>query len=97
MATPLYFIETSSPSLGRWFLELDRDSNSRDEIIRQFDDATVRVLEVNEDEGTCRDVTEEIRALSEARRNREPTWEEIGAKLDVLHDHVRNLRKHEVV
>lgn len=92
MGTSLYFLETSSPKLGRWFLELDRDSNSREEIIRQVDEYTVKVLEINEDEGTCRDVTDEFRALAEARREREVTWAEIQNRFAELRDHARKLR-----
>ena len=60
----LYFIETSTPRIrGAWFLETDRDTNSREfamKEVRRGD--VVKVLEVNEDEGTVRDVTEELRA-----------------------------------
>lgn len=56
---PLYFIETQSAKLGRWFIECDRDSNSRDQALmlirtRQVD--PVKVLEVDEDAGTTRNV-----------------------------------------
>jgi len=60
----LYFIETSSPRInGSWFLETDRDSNSRKFALNEVRrGGVVKVLEINEDEGTCRDVTEELRA-----------------------------------
>lgn len=62
--TTLYFIETQSSRLGRWFIECDRDSNSRAQVIgliRSGEVDPVKVLEVIEDEGTCRDVTDEFK------------------------------------
>jgi len=64
----LYFIETQSSRLGRWFLECDRDSNSRDaalEAIRNGE--AVKVLEVTEPcedflRGQVLDITEDLRA-----------------------------------
>jgi hypothetical protein len=63
MINPLYLVEADYGSLGRAFVETDRDKNSWASVI--VDIATgqyqpVRVLEVVEDEGTCRDVTEDM-------------------------------------
>lgn len=66
----LYFIEIEGLKIrGKWFLETDRDDTRADvlETIRQYDPRVLKVLEVNESEGTCLDVTEEI--LSSARMN----------------------------
>lgn len=64
MAKPLYFIETTSPRIrGAWFIECDRDQNSRAHVIgliRSGEVDPVKVLEVDEDAGTCRDVSAEI-------------------------------------
>lgn len=63
---PLYFVEIDYGRHGRSFGETDRDSNSRASIIKDILDGQydrgeiVRVLEIFEDEGTCRDVTEDI-------------------------------------
>jgi hypothetical protein len=59
---PLYFIEHQGRR-GRWFLELDRDENSRAaviEAIRTKNADPVKILEVDEDAGTVRDVTDEL-------------------------------------
>jgi len=64
MTNPLYFIETQSPRIrGPWFTEVDRDTNSRAaviDLIRTGEVDPVKVLEIDEDAGSCRDVTEEI-------------------------------------
>ncbi len=61
---PLYFVEHQGKR-ARYFPEVDRDSNSLaaviDLIIKGEVDP-VKVLEVDEAEGTCRDVTAEIMA-----------------------------------
>lgn len=60
----LYFIEVDYGRLGRAFIECDRNKNSRRQVIENIASGdienVVRVLEVIEDEGTCRDVTEDI-------------------------------------
>ena len=63
MAHPVYFIESDLGRLGRVFIETDRDSNSRSHVIgliRSGEVKPVKVIEVCEDEGTVRDVTEEF-------------------------------------
>lgn len=63
MTNPLYLIEASFGRKGRAFIETDRDSNSRAhviELIRSGEVTPVKIIEIVEDEGTCRDVTEEI-------------------------------------
>jgi hypothetical protein len=65
----LYLIEVQHPRLGRWFLETDRDSNSRTHAIRLISSGeanAIKVLEVNEGAGTCKDVTTEILEEAEA-------------------------------
>lgn len=65
---PLYFIECDFGKLGRAFVEIDRDSNSRKEIIENIVSGEYRdvvtVIECNPVERTSRDVTEDI--LNEA-------------------------------
>lgn len=68
MANPIYFLETQHSRLGRWFIEVDRDSNSREHVInliRTGEHEPIKVLEVCEDEGWVRDITREI--VSEAQ------------------------------
>lgn len=64
MANALYFVEADFGRLGRAFVETDRDKNSRQQVIQDIADcqieSPIKVLEVFEDEGTCRDVTEDI-------------------------------------
>jgi len=65
---PLYFIEVAGQKIrGKWFLECDRDETRADvlDTIRLYGRLVLKVLEINEDEGTCRDVTTEM--VNEAR------------------------------
>ena len=60
----LYFVEADFGRHGRAFVETDRDKNSRQQVIEdiakgQLEDV-IQVLEIVEDEGSCRDVTEDI-------------------------------------
>ena len=63
---PLYLVEVDCGRHGRAFMETDRDSNSRVSLIGdilsgQYDRGEiVTILEIFEDEGTCRNVTEDI-------------------------------------
>ena len=60
---PLYFVEANFGKLGTAFVETDRLTNSRANVINNIMSGewnVVRVLEVNEDEGTCRDVSEDL-------------------------------------
>lgn len=68
MAHPLYFVEISGLKIrGKWFLECDRDETRADVIdtINIYGSQVLKVLEINEAEGTCRDVTEQM--MAEAR------------------------------
>lgn len=59
----LYFVEADYGKLGTAFVETDRTTNSRVSVVRGIvsgEWSAVRVLEVSEDEGTCRDVTEDM-------------------------------------
>lgn len=63
MTHPLYFIEIAGLKIrGKWFLECDRDETRADvlDTIRIYGSQVLKVLEVNEAEGTCRDVTEQM-------------------------------------
>jgi hypothetical protein len=64
MTNPLYFIEADFGRHGRAFVETDRDKNSRAQVIQDIAEGqienVVKVLEVFENEGSCRDVTEDI-------------------------------------
>lgn len=61
---PLYFIECDFGKLGTAFVEIDRLTNSRANIISNIVsgeyERVIRVLEVTEDEGRCVDVSEDI-------------------------------------
>lgn len=65
MPAPLYFVEHQGKHVrGKWFIELDRDSNSRAaviEMIRSGEVDAVKVLEIDEEANSCRDVTEEFK------------------------------------
>lgn len=62
--SPLYFVEADFGRHGRAFVETDRDKNSRNQVIEDIArgqlENVVHVLEIVEDEGSCRDVTEDI-------------------------------------
>ncbi len=93
----LYLIEANFGRLGRSFIETDRDTNSRAfalNLIRTGEVNPVKVLEINEDEGTVRDVTGDedfAEAIVQAR------LPEIRDAVAAAWDHARDLRKHEVV
>jgi hypothetical protein len=60
---PLILVEADYGSIGRSFVETDRDKNSWDQVIESIATGQylpVKVLEIYEDEGSCRDVTEDI-------------------------------------
>ena len=63
-ACPLYFVEADFGRHGRAFVETDRDKNSRRRVIEDIAQGqienVIQVLEIVEDEGSCRDVTEDI-------------------------------------
>jgi hypothetical protein len=96
---PLYFAECSHGRLGNEFQALDRDANSRAEIVRQIrvTGNVIKVLEIDEGAGSCRDVTDELAA--EAAAHEPATLDESCQKLrNILaeHDHRRDLIKHGV-
>lgn len=96
---PLYFVENDFGRLGREFIECDRDKNSRAEVVRLIrvgGISPVKILEVDEQAGTCRDCTDEL--VAEAEAEREPrTLDEIAEELrGMLVDHERDLKKHGV-
>ena len=92
---PLYFAEVRYGKLGVEFQATDRDKNSRAEIVHQIRNGVdvVRVLAVDEQTGTCRDVTEEILAESEEERDPRTLDEQLEALRDMLVDHKNDLRK----
>jgi hypothetical protein len=64
---PIFLAECRYGRFGQAFRETDRDQNSRSEIVdlirtREID--VIKVIEIDEVEGTCRDVTDEL--VSEA-------------------------------
>lgn len=96
---PLFMVECSYGRLGREFQATDRDANSRVEIVRQIRSGSidpVKILEIDEVAGTCRDVTEEL--LAEAAEAREPRSLEDSAEVlrGMLIDHERDRRKNDV-
>jgi hypothetical protein len=59
---PIYLIEHQGRR-ARYFLEIDRDSNSRASVIKMIREKQcdpVKIIEVDEDAGSCRDVTDEL-------------------------------------
>lgn len=101
---PLYFAECSYGRLGIEFQALDRDKNSRAEILREIrngDITAIKIIEVTEpcDEfprGQVLDVTDEL--IAEAAQPHEPrSHAELRQMLiDLQNDHNRDLRKHGV-
>ena len=96
---PLYFAECCYGKLGREFQALDRDDNSRAEIIRQIRSGgikPIKILEIDEQAGTVRDVTEEL--IAEAAEPREPrSHAELRQLLiDADRDRRADYRKHGV-
>lgn len=92
----LYFVECDYGKLGREFMALDRDYNSRADIVRQIRSGgihPVKILEIDEDAGSCRDVTEEL--MAEAEQPREPaSFEDLHQRLiDLQRDKNRDLLK----
>lgn len=93
---PLYLIEADFGRIGRAFIETDRDTNSRAhviELIRSGEVKPIKVLEIVEDEGTCRDVTDEFIHCSKWGDHETETIADRQAR---AFDHARDLRKHEV-
>ena len=101
MASPLYFIETAGRIHGRrckWFLEVDRDTNSRAaviDLIATGEAHPVKVIEVIEPcaeypRGQVLDVTKEIVAEAMAGIVPDPIDHQALA-----FDHAHDLRKHE--
>jgi hypothetical protein len=91
----LYFVEKRSPRVrGAWFGEIDRDTNTRQstvDAIRTGEVDPVKVLEVDEGAGTCRDVTDEI--MAQADREAEPVPRTLADRIEWERDHERELRK----
>ena len=101
MPMPLYFAECSYGRLGNEFQACDRDKNSRAEIVREIRSGgihPIKILEVDEEAGSVRDVTDEL--IAEAQAQREPaSLDESCRKLrDMLAeaDRRQDLRKHGV-
>ena len=66
---PIYLAECRYGRLGNAFRETDRDRNSRSEIISLIASGEiepVKVLEIDEEANSCRDVTSEIIDEAEA-------------------------------
>lgn len=100
MSSPLYFVECEAfiqGRLARFFIELDRDSNSAGAVrcMIRNDPTVIKVLEVCEDEGTCRDVTEDMRR--EALAGIVPEPREPFDQQTARWDAERDRRKHDTV
>ncbi len=93
---PLYFVECDFGKIGKAFVEIDRDRNSRREVIENIRSGewrdVVTVLEVNPVERTSRDVTDDI--LQEASQEADPTFNRPNEndRLWAKWDHDRGLR-----
>jgi hypothetical protein len=98
---PLYFVENDHGRLGREFMALDRDDNSRADIVRQIRSGgihPVKIIEVIEPcedfpRGQVTNVTDEL--IAEAEQPREPrSHAELRQMLiDMQNDHRRDLIK----
>lgn len=97
----LYFVECDFGRIGRAFVEIDRDRNSRQSVIEDIASGEYRdvltVLEMNPVEGRCRDVTLEI--LGEV--SFAAAMRAIGDILErdvqaAAFDHARDIRKVEI-
>lgn len=102
MTNPLYLVEASFGSIGRAFIETDRDKNSRKHVVELISSGEVdpvKVLEVCEDEGTCRDVTADILAEVDAINYAHALDSSIDFVSRAMFgaDHLRDLRKHEAM
>lgn len=98
MAHPIFFLEVNLGRLGKVFIETDRDSNSRAhviELIRSGEHTPVKVIEVDEDAGLVRNVTDEI--LSEVAALLVPMFADAGDRQAAMNDRARDYRKHEAV
>jgi len=97
---PLYFAEVNYSKLGIEFQALDRDVNSRTQIVKQIrtgDIDAVRVLEVIEPceeypRGQCLDVTAEL--IAAAAKPNEPLEAEVLRGM--LVDHERALKRESI-
>lgn len=97
----LYFVECDFGRIGRAFVEIDRDRNSRKSVIEDIASGEYRdvvtVLQMNPVEGRCRDVTDEILGevsfASAMRAIGDVLEQDVQA---AAFDHARDLRKHEV-
>jgi hypothetical protein len=89
--TPLFFVENDYGRLGREFMALDRDNNSRADIIRQIRSGgikPVKIIEVTEPcedfpQGRVIDVTAELMGESEQPRDI-PGFEDLRRQLEDL-------------
>jgi hypothetical protein len=98
----LYFIECDFGKLGRSFVEIDRDRNSRASVIEDIACGehrdVVTVLQLNPVEGHCRDITAEILGEASFAVAMLAIGEALGFdRVAANFDHVRDLRKHEAV
>ena len=96
----LYFIECDFGRIGRAFVEIDRDRNSRAAVIEDIGSGEYRdvltVLEANPVTGACRDVTDEI--MGEVRfASQLEAIREVMDPQAARFDHARDLRKHSQV
>lgn len=101
---PLYFVECDYGRLGNEFQALDRDSNSRAEIVREIRSggiSPIKVIEVYEPsydwpQGLVTDVTADL--IEEAGQPRDiPSFEDLRQRLsDLRLDRRSDLRKEDI-
>lgn len=103
MPSPLYFIETTSPRIrGAWFIETDRDQNSREFALKEVRRGeAVKVLEVIEPcedfpRGQVLDVTAELEAEAGIHRDDYRTPFTGQDAIDWQNDRARALQMAEV-
>lgn len=95
----LYFIECDFGRIGRSFVEIDRDRNSRKCVIEDIGAGEYRdvltVLEANPVTGSCRDVTDEILGEVSFAAAQAAIDDVLNDRQSAQFDHKRDLRKHE--
>jgi hypothetical protein len=95
----LYFVECDFGRLGRAFVEIDRDRNSRKAIIEDIGAGEYRdvltVLEANPVTCACRDVTDEIMGEVSFAAAMKAINDVMSDPQAAKFDHARDQRKHE--
>ncbi len=94
----IYFVECDFGKRGKSFIEVDRDSNSRREIIENIVSGEYRdvvtVIECNPVERTSRDITEDIKAEALKMAFIQAGERLFADQIAFDRDHARDYRKH---